>query len=849
MLRITCKGLWAHKLRFMLTGLAVILGVAFMSGTMILTDTMGRTFDEALATNNDGIDAIVRRGSAFDGESAEVRERVEAATLTAVLEVDGVDAAAGSIQGFAQLVQDDGAVANRALGTTIGTSWIDDARLNPFELAAGRAPEASLEAVVDRATVANEGWTLGDSFVVLAKTGPVELTLVGEALFGELEGIPGSTMIATDLTTAQALFGEPGYFDTIVVAKSSGVAADELAVDLQAALVDEQIEVITGEADTADKQAALREDLRFFDTFLLAFAYISLFVGMFIIYNTFSIVIAQRTRDLAMLRAIGAGRGQVLRSVLVEAIAVGLLACAAGLGLGVGMSFGLRELLAQVGVDIPSGPTVITAATVVTAVTVGVIVTLVSAVAPAVRASRVAPIAALRDVAIDRSHLSLARAVSGIAIMAGGVLAAAAGIAAKGEGALRLLALGAVVTVLGVFVLGPVLARPVIRVLGRPARAMSGSVGRLAQENARRNPKRTSATAAALMVGVALVGFITIIASSTTAAVVDQVDNSFRADYVVDSGQWEAGGFSPQLATELAALREVEIVSPIRVSAVAVGDTTTQLAGLDTAVFDRLYDVEVTSGSLDSVTPGMVAVASDKAADLGLAIGDTVSVTFARTGNVGLTVAAIFDEEIAGVGGTPWITDLTTYESNVTDQYDRQVFVTTGDSIDAATSRAAIDQVLSTWPNGELQDQAQFKEAITSEIGSMLNLIYGLLALAVIIALIGIANTLALSVHERTRELGLLRAVGMTRRQVRTLVRWESVMIAAFGTGLGLLLALAGAWAIIRSLTDEGITQVVVPGVRIGVIVACAVVAGVLAAVAPARRAARLDILHAIGAE
>ena len=849
MLRITWKGLWAHKLRFVLTGLAVILGVAFMSGTMILTDTMGRTFDEALATNNDGIDAIVRRGSAIDGESAEVRERVDAATLADVLEVDGVDAAAGSIQGFAQLVQDDGAVAEQALGATIGTSWIEDTRLNPFQLAAGRAPAASLEAVVDRATVADEGWALGDSFVVLAKTGPVELTLVGEAMFGELDGIPGSTMIATDLTTAQELFGEPGHFDSIVVAKSSDVAADELAVHLQSALADEQIEVITGEADTADKQAALREDLRFFDTFLLAFAYISLFVGMFIIYNTFSIVIAQRTRDLALLRAIGAGRGQVLRSVLVEAVAVGLVACVAGLGLGVGMSFGLRELLAQVGVDIPSGPTVITAATVVTAVTVGVIVTFASAVAPAVRASRVPPIAALRDVAIDRSHLSLARAVAGVAITAGGVLAAAAGIAANGEGALQLLALGAVVTVLGVFVLGPVLARPVLRVFGRPARAVSGSVGHLAQENARRNPKRTSGTAAALMVGVALVGFITIIASSTTAAVVDQVDNSFRADYVVDSGQWAEGGFSPELATELAALSEVEIVSPIRVSAVAVGDTTTQLAGLDTAVFDRLYDVEVVSGSLDSVTPGMVAVASDKAAELQLAIGDTIGVTFARTGIVDLTVAAIFDEEIAGVGGTPWITDLATYESNVTDQYDRQLFVTTGDSIDAATSRAAIDRVLANWPNGELQDQAQFKEAITSEIGSMLNLIYGLLALAVIIALIGIANTLALSVHERIRELGLLRAVGMTRRQVRTLVRWESVMIAALGTALGLLLALAGAWAIIRSLADEGITQVVVPGPRIGVIVVCAIVAGVLAAVAPARRAARLDILQAIGAE
>ncbi len=334
MLRLTLKGLWAHKLRFVLTGLAVILGVAFMSGTMILTDTMGRTFDDVLATNNEGVDAIVRRESAIEGDMAEVRERVDEATLADVLEVDGVDAAAGSIQGFAQLVRDDGAVANNELGATIGTAWIDDSRLNPFQLAEGRAPEAANEAVVDRATVTDEGWTIGDTFTVLAKTGPVELTLVGEATFGEIEGIPGSTMIATDLGTAQELFGEPGYFDSIVVAKSTDVRADELAVRLQSALADDQIEVLTGEADTADKQADLREDLKFFNTFLLAFAYISLFVGMFIIYNTFSIVIAQRTRDLAMLRAIGAGRRQVLRSVLLEAVAVGLVACAAGLGLG-----------------------------------------------------------------------------------------------------------------------------------------------------------------------------------------------------------------------------------------------------------------------------------------------------------------------------------------------------------------------------------------------------------------------------------------------------------------------------------------------------------------------------------
>jgi putative ABC transport system permease protein len=376
-----------------------------------------------------------------------------------------------------------------------------------------------------------------------------------------------------------------------------------------------------------------------------------------------------------------------------------------------------------------------------------------------------------------------------------------------------------------VFVLGPVIARPILRVLGAPAHVVSGAVGHLAEENARRNPKRTSATAAALMVGVALVGFITILASSSTAAVATQVDRSFRADYVVDSGQWDEGGLAPALADELAALDEVATVSPVRVSPVAVGDDTTQVAGLDAAVFDELYDVEPVAGSLAALTGGAnVAVEADRAAQHGLGIGDTVSMTFARTGAVELTVAAVFEEQLLAAGSTAWIVDLDTYEANVSDQYDRQIFVAAADGVDAATSRAALDRVLEAWPNAELQDQAEFKQTITSGINKMLNLIYGLLALAVIIALIGIANTLALSVHERTRELGLLRAVGMDRRQVRTLVRWESVMIAVLGTGLGLLLAIGGSWAIVRALADEGVTEMVVPAVRVAVIVGVAVV-------------------------
>ena len=567
----------------------------------------------------------------------------------------------------------------------------------------------------------------------------------------------------------------------------------------------------------------------------------SLFVGMFIIYNTFSIVVAQRTKDLAMLRAVGASRRQVLWSVFVEALAVGVLASGIGLALGVVMSFGLKGLLAGAGIEIPSGPIVMATGTIVTALVVGVVVTVLSAIAPAMRASRVAPIAALRDVAVDRSHLSIARVIAGLLVVGGGVAAVAAGIAGDGQGALKLLGLGAVTTVLGVFVLSPVIARPALRVLGAPALLVSGKVGHLARENARRNPKRTAATATALMVGVALVGFITILASSTTAAVSDNVDRAFRADYVIESGSWGQGGLATELEGQLTGLSEVATISPLRIAPVSIDAGTTEVGGVDTATLDGLYDLDVTQGSIADVHGDAIAIKSDIAAEHGLALGDTVTVTFGRTGPVELTVAALFEDDF-----NEWLVGLDTFEANVSDQYDQKVFVGTADGIDAATSRASIEQVLEAWPNAELQDQAEFKESITSEIGQILNLIYGLLALAVIIALIGIANTLALSVHERRRELGLLRAVGSTRRQIRTAVRWESVMIALLGTGLGVVLALAGAWAIIQGLAGEGIDTVVVPPGPMLVIVGLAGLAGVLAAVGPARRAARLDVLSAI---
>lgn len=850
MFSLTIKGLWAHKVRYALTGLAVVLGVAFMAGTMVLTDTMEQTFDGVVASANDGTDVIVRNAASVEGEFTSARSRIDASVVEQVAAVDGVAVARGSIQGTAQVVHADGsAQEGNGLGVTIGANWIADERLNPFTLATGEAPDAADEVVVDQRTADDEGWVLGDRITALTKTGPVDLTLVGTAGYGDVDGLPGTTLLATDDATAQRLFAENGRYDMIVVAAEDGLRSDELAERLSASVgaTGSGLDIVTGEEDTADKQADLADDLSFFNSFLMAFAYVALFVGTFIIYNTFSIVVAQRMKDLALLRAVGARRAQVLRSVVLESVAVGVVAAGIGLVAGIGLSFALRALLGAVGLDIPSGTLVVASGTVVTALVVGIGVSVLSAIVPAVRASRVRPIAALRDVAIDRSATSTARMVAGLVLAGLGAVAFAAGVAADGTSGLSTLGLGAATIIVGVITLGPVLVRPAMWVLGAPAAKVSGITGRYARENARRAPKRTAATASALMIGVALVGFVTILAASTKESVNAAVDRSFRADYVVDSGSWQQG-FAPTIEDELRAAPGVEAISPLRTAPAEVDGTGTSVLSVDTTVIDTLYDLEVASGSLADVVGESVAVASDTAEELGLGLGDTVPVRFPDGVEVDLTVRALFDGMVPGDDGS-WVVGLDTFEAHVVDVYDRQVYVAMHDDVPAAESRSAIEAAVADWPNATIDDQAEFKETVTQEIDQILNLIYGLLALAVVIALIGIANTLALSVHERTRELGLLRAIGMHRRQIRSAVRWESFLIAVLSAVLGAGLAVGGAWGMVTALDTEGVTELAIPLTQLSVIMLAAGFAGVMAATGPARRAARLDILGAIATE
>jgi len=842
MLRLTLKNLWAYKVRLTLTGVAVVLGVAFMAGTMVLTDTMDRTFDTMFETANAGTDVVVRRPSPVESQQVQTRERVPAELVEKVGAVKGVAVAKGAVTGFAQLVQSDGTLSSTRGGTvTIGTNWIDDEDLNAFSLDSGRSPRAGDEVVIDKATAETQGWAIGDEVEVMAMGEPVKLRLVGIAGFGDIGGLPGASLVAVDDEVAQRYFAAPGYYDSIVVRAGEGVESEALRSEIDSALGFGVYEVVTGEADTADKKSKFAENLGFFNTFLMAFAFISLFVGTFIIYNTFSILVAQRTKDNAMLRAIGASRRQVRWAALCESAAVGVLAAGVGLGLGVAMSFGLRALLGAVGIDLPEGETVVAMHTIVTSFVVGVGVSVVSAVGPVIRASLVAPIAALRGVASDRSAASFSRAVVGILMTSVGGLAFAGGVIGAGENPLMLLALGTLAVFGGVFVLGPVIARPIVVVLAIPVTLLGGAVGRIARDNAVRSPKRTAATSSSLMVGVALVGFITILAASAKASVDEAIDKTMRADFVIESGAAGQGGFSPELAARLSQIPGVEAVSTYRSSPAEVDGKSVFLDSVNTATIDQLYDLEAVEGAIGDVGPGEIAINKNRAAESGTRIGDTLKVRFSG-GEVMLKVAAIYRAQFPEGG---FLVDNSTLEAHVTDRYDKKVFVSMVDTVSPEAARATIQGVTSSYPNADIQDQAGFKHDITSRIDSMLNLVYGLLGLAVLIALMGIANTLALSVHERRREIGLLRAVGMTRGQVRSAVRRESVLIALLGVVLGTVLAVASAWGIAHALKED-MPVFEIPQSQLVVIAAMAAAAGVLAAFGPARRASKLDVLDAI---
>jgi putative ABC transport system permease protein len=851
MAKVALRGLMDHKGRLLSTLLAVALGVAFVAGVLMLTDTMNKSFDDLFATAFEGTDAVVRSSQTVDagdaGGGPEIRGRIDASLLDTVLAAPDVADAEGVVQGFARIIDRDGdPVGNPSMGPpTFGGNWQTVDRLNGFTIDDGRPPESAGEVVIDRGSADDTGYRVGDRVPIQTSRASAEYDLVGIARFGNADSPGGATYALWTTAEAQKLVGEPGKFDSIGVVADSGVSQTEVARSVREELRsagDTGLEVLTGRQITEESQSDLKDQLSFITYFLLAFAIVSVLVGIFVIYNAFSIIVAQRGREMALVRAVGASRRQVRRSVFVEALAIGIGGSIIGFVLGLGVASVLVSLF-----DLP-GSLVVRPSAAIIALVVGVVVTVVSALVPAWRASRVPPVAAMRDLAVESGGVSRLRLVAGIVTTVGGLGLLIAG---AQERSATLVGLGVgLLAFVGLILLGPALARPFSRGIGSPIARARGVTGELAKENAGRNPVRTAATARALMIGVGIVSFFLVVNASLRASIDKFLDDSFTGDFVIDAGDFGMIGLPTEVADRVSRVPGVAEVVPVRFSPARVDGDDTFVTGTSPGIFDLFDGFRLVDGS-DSLAAGTILLTADEARSLGLAVGDSVTAEFVNTGQHTYTVGGTYESEQEGTDIGDFVLGLDDYDTAVgsADVTDSSVFVELRPGVSIAEAQPEIEDAVADFPTANVQSVDEYKDAIGGQFDAILLLMLGLLVLALFIAFIGIANTIGLSVLERTRELGLLRAVGTSRRQLRSMIRWESAIIAVFGTLLGLVIGLLGGWGLITAFRDEGFTVFAIPWVQIAAVVVIAAALGIFAAVWPAWRAGRMNVLDAIHTE
>ncbi|MFF8027022.1 ABC transporter permease [Streptomyces sp. NPDC007896] len=848
--RLSVSSLRAHKRRFAGTFLAVLLGVAFLAGTLVMGDTLRASFSALFGDATKGTDAVVRSADAITtpGESQGVRQPVDTALVRTVERVPGVAAAAPDIQGAGQLVGSDGKPVGGQGPPTLAGNWITDPKLNPYQLAAGHAPSKSGEVVVNRGAAKKGGLKIGDT-TTLRTPDPVKVTIVGLATFGGEDGMAQVTF--TGMTQADAekyLTAKPGEAANIRVRAGPGVGQTELVADLTPVLP-KGVEAITGQESARENTDMISSQfLNIFTTFLLVFSGIALLVATFSIHNTFAIVVAQRTRENALLRALGASRRQVTASSLVEASVVAVTASAVGLAGGIGIAAGLQALFPAIGFPFPQGDLVISGLSMLLPLAVGIVVCLGSALLPAVRAGRTAPLAALRETAVDRSGASRGRAITGAALAVLAVGATLTGVLVSRS--LWLAGLGAVLALAAFVVLGPVASSAAVRALGAPLDTLRGVTGGLARRNALRNPKRTAATASALMIGVAVVSLFTVFGASLKATMDQTVSRSFAGDVAVSTPSFGAGGsgLSPKLAPAIARQPAVEYAVGLGRGVAQVDGKGRALTVTDPVALGKVFDLGDVRGSLDHLGTDGIALTRKEADAQHLTTGDTARLTFTDGERENFTVRAVYGRsELAG----DYVITRAAWAPHRTQDSDSLVAVTFKSGVSAADGKAAVEKVAAQYGSPEVQTRDEYAQSSAGGIDMMLTLVYALLALAVLIALLGIANTLTLAIHERTRELGLLRAVGQTRAQLRAMVRWESVLVAAFGTAGGLALGAFLGWVLVEASdgASDSAFAFAIPPVRLVVVALVGLAAGALAGLRPARRAARLDVLRAIATE
>lgn len=841
MLRITLKGVRGHLLRFLLTVFSVMLGTALIAGTYVLTDSINATFDEIFEAGAAGSDVVVRGAKTGDLGQGQGGTRVPLPIDLAdrIRAVDGVRRATPDVSGSIVIAGKNGTAVRNGGAPTIALGYVpEDTTLH---LVKGRTPQTPSEIGLESSTLKLSGLAVGDTTKALIGTEPRQVTVVGELKFDA--GMAGATLVVVHLDTARAAFAPDGKVPSFTVVADDGVSEATLR-DRVKVVLPADAEALTAADATEESKKDLHEELGFISTFLIAFAGVSVFVGAFIILNTFLILVAQRTRELALLRALGSTKGQVVRMVLGEAALLGFVGGLGGLGVGVGLAKGLQALFGVFGLDI-SGGLPVQARTVVATLVVGVVVCLVAAVFPAVRAARIAPVAAMRD-DIAVTPLRLGRwAVAGSVLTALG-LAQTISAVTRSEVSWWLFLSGVVGLVLGVLVLSPVASRPVIRALTAPFVLVSGTIGRMARGNALRAPLRTTITAAALMFGLALVSGVSVVAESMKASVSDLIEQQLTADFVLNGGQ---SVFPPTVATSVAELPGVRSVAPISWLQLEVGkEAVGAIAGTASGVADNVR-LTMTSGSLSALDEGKIVVNESTAKDHGWKVGSDVTATIGVLRDQHLTVGGVFEDNQVISGSVIAPASLYQRAIPLAQQGDFGVYVKAEPGTDLVALKARIVEQVKPFLVVSVQDGKEFTDSQSSQINTMLLVFYALLALSVVIAVLGIINTLALSVFERTREIGLLRAVGLTRGQLSRTITIEAVATAVFGAVLGTALGLGLGIALQHGLASEGLDRLSVPWVRLAVIVLASGLAGVIAAVLPAIRAVRLDILRAITTE
>jgi putative ABC transport system permease protein len=838
--RKSIRARWGRTLAILF---AITASVSFVVGSFVLADSLRATFDNLFQELNEQVDLEVRAAQAFDSNDA--RDPIDVTLVDSVRAVDGVAIAEPILQRFAQLLDADGDVITPAGGPTIGVSWEGDAGIQGVTIKEGRPPSGPDELAIDKATADAEDFAVGDTVSYLTDVGTFEGTVTATVGLGSADSFGGAQLVALDLDTALEHFGAGGKVDAIDISVAEG--ADVAAVQREIeAVLPPQTEVVTGEEVAQETADAVNQFVDVFGTGLLIFAFITAFVSAFIINNVFQITIGQRLRELALLRAIGASGRQVRRMITAEAFVLGVLATVIGVAGGLLVARGLIAAFDAAGAGFPDTETVLRVRTILIAALVGVGITMASVIVPSRRASRIPPVAAMRP-ELGFAAMRARRLVAGVVVTVIGVAMFLAGLFLRPGGTAGLIALagiGALVLFLGIASLSSTVATPVTRVIGWPIERLFKVPGALARQNVARAPRRTSSSASALMIGVALVSSTAVFASSLRASLVETLESAISADYIVTDASFQ--GLSPVVSETLAEVPELDAVTPIRGISGQVDGSTKNFGAVEPVAFDKLVDPDLQDGTIAELGTNELLLHKDPANDIGASVGSTIDVTFQNGVEQTLTVAGIYGDATFG----NWLISLDTL-AGVSDAPARDFFVIArlADGVDAATGDAAVRAAMEPFPQADVQTNAEFLEANEAQINQLLVIITLLLAFAILIAILGISITLALGVFERTREIGLLRAVGMNRRQTRRSVRWEAVIVSIFGALVGIVVGTFLGVILSLAVPDDVISRLAFNPAIIVAILVGAVIAGLVAALYPSYKASNMNVLEAIATE